>query len=226
MKLIRSAVFAIIFLINLTYSRELPPTLNEVKTEMMNDFKEIGAIPQYQTFKLMSETNETCVDEKLKLSQNGNKRISELLVKKACVAATILCHGEPNELLDSSFKMTIKRLKQVVDIDISTDCLKSKLQEYDPHSDLLKGFNINQRKVAECNRNSKVQQLIEITRRKSSETCGIEFDEGVKENFKMAIIVKNLEENSEAFNTEMVKHRGGLLKIHEKTLECALGHYE
>ncbi|KAG5669456.1 hypothetical protein PVAND_017343 [Polypedilum vanderplanki] len=232
MKLI-TGFFVKIFVINLTYSSELPPTLNEIKISMMEEYKNFGQLADlfkdvkyYQTFKVMSETNQTCLDEKLKLNQNGDKRIFDELAKKAVQTAVILCHAEPDKVLDFSFDMSYQLLKPLIDESFDINCLKSKLHEYDPQSKLLEGFEISQKKIEECNNNGKIKFLIEMSQKEASEICGPEVNAAVKENFKMAIIVKTLEENSEKFNEEKSKQRNAALKIYEKTLKCVLGQYD
>ncbi|KAG5668116.1 hypothetical protein PVAND_016069 [Polypedilum vanderplanki] len=176
----------------------------------------------YKIFKIMSETNEICLDEKLKLKEYGNNKVPFELVKKSITAAITLCNAEQNMLLDSSFHVVYEILKPLIDDTFDINCLKAILHEYDPQSNFLQGFEINQQKLDECKNNNKMKVLIEMSEKEANEVCGPELNDSIIENFKMAIIVKSFEKNSESFNEEKMKQRSIELKNYEKSLKCFL----
>jgi hypothetical protein len=93
-------------------------------------------------FNHLKTANRECMREKLKLAVNGEKIIVQNLGIYAVTAAAVACLDNPDPIYDESFDGKLQRLAAINVYNNKIDCLKQRLFELQPESNLLVDFDV------------------------------------------------------------------------------------
>ncbi|KAG5669461.1 hypothetical protein PVAND_017348 [Polypedilum vanderplanki] len=223
MKNFLTLIFILFALINLTLSDSIDDdtfTFNELKDNYM---MQLQYHRDHPVFGSLVNSDKSCINEKLKIHENGEKEVRRNLGSEAVKIATILCHKNPYRIFDAIFKgeMQINKLNE--EYKRNLNCIKLKLKEIDPNSDLIENFEISQNEIENCKENSEVLIIFDVIHENFIRDCNFDnTEENFKANLQWIVTALTQEENSDATRAAMLQHRILSIKNGEKLIECAL----
>ncbi|KAG5666599.1 hypothetical protein PVAND_014617 [Polypedilum vanderplanki] len=94
-------------------------------------------------FDVLKTASRQCISEKLKLKENGHKLVPKKVGVTAVVSAATLCIEDKNLIYGKTFDQKVEQISSTSALTNKIDCIKKRLKELQPDSDLLDGFDEN-----------------------------------------------------------------------------------
>lgn len=206
-------------------SNEPTKTLNEIKAETLSEFKTTNYFP---SLRHLAAVSQTCVDEKLNIAVNGEKRTTMLIGNSAVVSAFALCLSDSSAFYNAHFKDSMEHLKDIFfDFNQYVPCVKLELQKINPGSSLLNNFAPTASQIKTCN--DVAGDIIPLCKTASSvlilSGCEDEQendDEVNEEVYTKILLVTGERRNSAALTAAKSRHREEVKRNAEKGLKCTL----
>jgi hypothetical protein len=138
-----SSVFAFFLLVAATVA--LPIVGDRIFSEIFDvTMAGIVAKSDQPPYKYLRSADRQCMREKLKMEANGHRLVSKVSGLFAVVSAASLCTANIASYYDEVFDAKVTKITSNPSLTSHVDCLKERLHELQPTSDLLDGFNADQ----------------------------------------------------------------------------------